>query len=114
MRILSDWLMSLTDRASKPISSRREGRRGTRTSRALPSRTRCAAIAIRRSGRTMVRARNSDNSTDSKVATPSAIAKAPRWLRTARVKSRSLAVMSRVDALASGVAAENTGVRSGA
>ena len=106
--------MSLTDRASMPISSRREGRRGTFTSRARPSRTRCAAIAIRRSGRTMVRARNSDSRTESKVATPSAIASAPRWLRTVRVKLRSLAVTSRVDPPESGAAAEKTGVRSGA
>ena len=65
IRCRSDWLMSDTARASRPISSLREGRRGTLTSRARPSRTRCAASASRRSGRTMVRARKSDSRTES-------------------------------------------------
>ena len=57
IRWRSDWLMSDTARARSPISSLREGRRGTLTSRDRPSRTRWAAMASRRSGRTIVRAR---------------------------------------------------------
>ena len=66
MRSLSAWLMSERARASSPISSRRAGSRGTTTSRARPSLTRCAARASRRRGSTIVRARNSDSSTDTK------------------------------------------------
>ena len=67
----SDWLMSETRRASSPISSLLEGRRGPGLSRERPRRTRCAASASRRTGRAIVRARNSDRRTDKVMTTTS-------------------------------------------
>ena len=78
IRCLSDWLMSETARASIPISSIRSGKRGTFTSRDRPRRTRCAAIASRLSGRTIVRARNEDSKIEIVISTAIAPRMKPR------------------------------------
>ena len=114
IRLRSALVMSDSARASIPISSRRLGRRGTTTSRARPSRTRIAARASIRIGRTMVRARNSDSSTDSRNATASTRLSRARSVRTVEVMSRALTVAISTRSSGSGAAAVTTGVRSGA
>ena len=106
--------MSDRARARLPISSRREGRRGTTTSRARPSRTRTAARASRRSGRTIVRARNNDSSTETSVTTSSTMLSRNRSIRTVCVMSRALIVLMTTRLPGSGAATVMTGVRSGA
>ena len=99
IRWRSDWLMSETARASRPISSFRLGSRGTFTSRARPSRTRCAATARRRSGLAIVRARNIERSTEMAMSTNIAPTMRVRSCRTALVKVRSLSVVEQHAAL---------------
>ena len=106
--------MSLSARARLPISSRREGRRGTTTSRARPSLTRTAARASRRNGRTIVRARNSDRKIETSDTIPSTTLSRNRSLRTVWVMSRALAVVITTSPSPSAAAAVMTGVRSGA
>ena len=86
--------MSCSARASRPISSRRAGRIGTSTSRARPSRTRCAAWASRRSGLAMVRARKRDSRTETIRVAARISSSEPRSARTTRRTSRALTVSS--------------------
>ena len=70
------------------------------------------AQAVAAGGRSSARGR-AKASTDKRTARPMATKSDRRWLRTIRVKSRSL-VVSRTTPFADGEAAEKTGVRSGA
>jgi len=96
MRWRSAPVMSETARASRPISSLRWGRRGTSTSRSRPCFTRTAARASRRSGVTMVRAKNSESAAEAAITSSIATNRVERAARTLSVMSTALRTVSSV------------------